>query len=114
LDVPGRIFPVSIQESQRLNLGLKIQSLQVILSHCTTNQMRDNISVDNAHSNNGRLFEEYIEEYDGMKGGNRAEFDSPTMPNEIMMNFDRDTKEGEAEGPGDQELVSFMTSSDLQ
>jgi len=39
----------------------------------------------------------------------QAEFDSPTMPNEIMMNFDRDTKEGEAEGPGDQELVSFMS-----
>lgn len=48
-----------------------------------------------------------------MKGGNRAEFDAPTMPNEIMMNFDRDTKEGEAEGPGDQELVSLLTSVDL-
>ena len=61
------------------------------------------LSVDKAHSNNGRLFDEYLEEYKGMKEENRAEVDSPTMPNELMMNFDRDTKEGGDEGPGDQE-----------
>ena len=80
-----------------------------MVSRSESKLKKNDNSVDNAHSNNGRLFDEFIEEYDGMKGGNRAEFDAPTMPNEIMMNFDRDTKEGEAEGPGDQELVSLLT-----
>ena len=84
-----------------------------MVSRSESKLKKNDNSVDNAHSNNGRLFDEFIEEYDGMKGENRAEFDAPTMPNEIMMNFDRDTKEGEAEGPGDQELVSFRPSIDL-